>query len=165
MTSHHPNSRRLVYGHATMHDCLAFADADTATEEASEVRALAAARTWGEARQVEMTHLWNPAGPDYHDPEDGYSDDRPFDVTEVGAIEDGRWPRMVTTRGFTVLPQDLQDKYGKRTLTLYDGDYLDIPRDCEAELVAELRERGYEVTRDDDLINLLDGFNLGSLSR
>ena len=105
-----------------------------------------------------------PAGSDYHDPEDGYADDKPFDITEVGAVQDGRWPRMVTTRAFTVLPQDLQDRYGKRELTVHDGDYLEIPLDGEAELVAELRERGYAVSRDDKLINLLDGHSLGSLA-
>ncbi|MEV0723812.1 hypothetical protein AB0I37_13640 [Micromonospora purpureochromogenes] len=147
-----------------MHDCLAFADAVTAAEEAAEIRALASARTWGEARQVRMTHLWNPAGPDYEDPEDGYADDEPFVITELGAVMDGRWPRMVTTRAFEVLPQDLQDRYGKREFTLHDGDYLEIPLEGEAELVAELRGRGYDVTRDDELINLLDGFSLGSLA-
>ncbi|GGO31805.1 hypothetical protein [Micromonospora parathelypteridis] len=162
MTTHHPNSRRLVYGYATMHDCLAFADAGTATEEAAEIRALAAARTWGEARQVRMTHLWNPAGPEYHEPEDGYADDKAFDITEVGAVGDGTWPRMAAVRAFTLLPKDLQERYGKRELTLHDGDYLEIALASEGELVAELRRRGYEVSRDDELINLLDGFSLGS---
>ncbi|MFF5180687.1 hypothetical protein ACFY2Q_21885 [Micromonospora sp. NPDC000316] len=69
---------------------------------------------------------------------------------------------MVTERALTLLPQDLQDRYGKRQVTIHDGDYLEIPFACEAELVAELRQRGYEVTRDDELINVIDGFNLGS---
>ncbi|MFF4875077.1 hypothetical protein [Micromonospora sp. NPDC000668] len=164
MTTHHPIAQRLVYGHATNHDCLAFADADTATEEAAEIRALASAQTWGQARQVQMTHLSNPAGPDCYEPEDGYGDDKPFDITEVGAVVDGYWPQMVTTRALDVLPQDLQDRYGKLVLTVHNGEYLEVPLDCETELVAELRERGYEVTRDDELINLLDGFDLGSLA-
>ncbi|MEU7971816.1 hypothetical protein AB0B48_07215 [Micromonospora sp. NPDC049089] len=161
MTTQH---QHLVYGHATAHDCFAFADAGTATEEAAEIRALAAARTWGEARQVRMTHLSHPAGPDCYEPEDGYADDKPFDITEVGAVKDGTWPRMVTERAFTLLPQDLQDRYGKRQVTVHSGDYLEIPLAGEAELLAELRRRGYEVTRDDELINLLDGFSLGKLA-
>ncbi|MCW3843699.1 hypothetical protein ONA70_26710 [Micromonospora yasonensis] len=164
MTTHHPDARRLVYGHATNYDCLAFVDADTAAGEAAEIRALASARTWGEARQVQMTHLWNPAGPDCYEPEDGYADDKPFDLTEVGAVVEMSWPRMVTTRAFDVLPQDLQERYGELVLTVHDGEYLKAPLDCEAELVAVLCERGFEVTRDDDLINLLDGFGLGSLA-
>ncbi|QGN48631.1 hypothetical protein GKC29_18560 [Micromonospora sp. WMMC415] len=164
MTTHHPTTRRLVYGHATHHDCLAFADADTATEEGAEITALATARTWGEARQVQMTRLWNPAGPECYE-EDDYPDDKPFDITEVGSVVDGNWPPMVTTRAFDVLPEDLQDQYGKVVYTTHNGEYLEIPLDREGELVAELREHGYEVTRDDDLINLLDGFSLGSLAK
>ncbi|MFC0506653.1 hypothetical protein [Micromonospora costi] len=163
MTTHHPNSLRLVYGHAKNHDCLAFIDADTAAGEAAEIRALASARTWGEARQVQMTHLDNPAGPDCYD-EDDYADDKPFDITEVGSVVEGYWPPMVTTRAFDVLPQDLRDRYGKVVYTVHNGEYLDVPLDREAALVAELRERGYEVTRDDDRINLLDGVDLGSLT-
>ncbi|MGN9810217.1 hypothetical protein ACTMSW_12775 [Micromonospora sp. BQ11] len=163
MTTHHPNTQRLVYGHATNYDCLAFIDADTAVGEAAEIRALAAARTWGEARQVQMTHLSNPAGPDCYEPED-YADDKPFDITEVGAVVEGYWPAMVTTRALDMLPQDLQDRYGKIVLTTHNGEYLEVPLDREAEVVAELRRRGYEVTRDDDLINLLDGVSLGSLA-
>ncbi|MGW0216821.1 hypothetical protein ACWDXH_20780 [Micromonospora chokoriensis] len=159
MTTQH---QHLVCGHSTAHDCLAFADAGTATAAAAEIRALAAAQTWGEARQVRMTHLWNPAGPEYHEPEDGYADDKPFDITKVGAVEDGNWPPIVSTRAFTVLPQDLQDRHGKRQVTAHDGDYLEIAVAAEGELVAELRERRYEVTRDDALINLLDGFGLNS---
>lgn len=164
MTTHHPNTRRLVYGHATNYDCLAFVDADTAAGEAAEIRALASARTWGEARKVQMTHLWNPAGPDCYEPED-HADDKPFDITSVGAVEDMSWPEMVTTRALAVLPQDLQDRYGEIVLTVHDGEYLKVPLDGEAELVAELRERGYEVIRDDDRINLLDGLGLGSLAK
>ncbi|MET8838064.1 hypothetical protein ABZV78_29720 [Micromonospora sp. NPDC004540] len=160
MTTHHPNTRRLVYGHATNHDCLAFVDADTAAGEAAEIKALAAARTWGEARQVQMTHLENPAGPESYE-EDDYADDKPFDITELGAIVDGYWPKMVTTRALDVLPQDLQDRYGEVVLTVHNGEYLQVPLDGEAELVAELRQRGYEVTRDDQLINLLDGVGIG----
>jgi hypothetical protein len=155
MTTHH----RLVYGHAKNHNCLAFVDADTAAGEAAEIRALAAARTWGEARRVQMTHLDHPAGPDSYD--DDRADDEPFDITEVAAIVNGYWPKMVTTRALEVLPQDLQDRYGKVVLTVHDGEYLEVPLDGEADLVAALRERGYEVTRDDETINLLDGVGIG----
>ncbi|MEU4477762.1 hypothetical protein AB0F68_06795 [Micromonospora sp. NPDC023966] len=165
MKTHHPNPRRLVYGHAQLHDCLAFADANTATEEAEEIKALAAARTWGEARQVQMTHLWNPAGPECYEPEDDdYADGKPFDINELGTVMEGDWPRMVTERALELLPEDLQDRFGKRQFTAHNGDFLEIPIDHESELVAELRERGYEVTRDDELINVLDGRSFSPLA-
>ena len=163
MTTHHAATRRLVYGHAQLHDCLAFADADTAAEEAGEITALASARTWGEARQLRTTHLWNPAGPEYHDPKDGFADDKPFNINELGAVESGDWPPMVTERAFTLLPPDLQARFEKRESTALNGDILEIPLDREAELVAELRQRGYEVSRDDELINVLDGRSFSPL--
>jgi hypothetical protein len=165
MTTHHPTTiRRLVYGHAQLHDCLAFADANTAAEEAEEIKALGAARTWGQARQVQMTHLSNPAGPDYYEPEDDCADDQPFDINELGTVVEGDWPRMVTERAMELLPEDLQDRFGKRHLTAHNGDFLEIPIDHESELVAELRERGYEVSRDDELINVLDGRSFSPLA-
>ncbi|MFC0097308.1 hypothetical protein ACFFKH_07170 [Micromonospora marina] len=53
--------------HVTNHDTLAFVDAGTATRAAAEIRALAAARTWGEASQMTMIHLEHPAGPERQD--------------------------------------------------------------------------------------------------
>ncbi|MGV9766448.1 hypothetical protein [Micromonospora tulbaghiae] len=159
MTTQH----RLVYGHATNHDTLAFVDVGTATGEAAEIRSLAAARTWGEARRVPMTHLENPAGPECYD-EDDHPDDEPFAIAELGAVVEMRWPTMVAARALDVLPKDLQERYGKVVLTVHDGEYLEVPVDSEAALIAELRERGYEATRDDELINLLDGVGLGSVA-
>jgi hypothetical protein len=39
---------------------------------------------------------------------------------------------------------------------------LEIPLTAEGELIALLRERGFEVTRDDNLINTLDGRTFNS---
>ncbi|WP_328415733.1 hypothetical protein OG470_24225 [Micromonospora sp. NBC_00389] len=164
MTTHHPATQRLVYGHAQLHDCLAFADANTAAAEAAEIKALDAARTWGEARHVQMTHLWNPAGPDHYEPADGYADDQPFDINEVSSVAEGDWPPMVTERAFKLLPDDLQVQFGKRESTVHNGDILMIPLAGEAELAAELRQRGYEVNRDDALINVLDGRTFNPLA-
>lgn len=64
---------------------------------------------------------------------------------------------MVTRRALTLLPKDLQARFGKLVGTTLNGEYLEIPLAYEAELVAALRDRSFEVSRDDDLINLLDG--------
>ncbi|MBM2620262.1 hypothetical protein JIG36_32585 [Actinoplanes sp. LDG1-06] len=152
------NSRSLVYGHAQLHDCLAFADGATAAEEARAVVALGEAQTWGEARAVVFAgDGWNPADPDYDEDADEHTDETPFDINELGAVIDGNWPKMVTVRALTLLPEDLRAKFGTVEFTTHNGEYLDIPLTAENDLVAALRERGFEVTRDDDLINALDG--------
>jgi hypothetical protein len=150
--------RRLVYGHAKDHDCLAFADGETAVEEAEEIRAIAASRTWGEARRVAPSHTWNPAADEYAEEE--HADDEPFDIGELSPVQDGDWPPMVTSRAMDLLPQDLQERFGEVQDTRLNADYLEIPLDREAELTAELRARGFDVTRDDDTINMLDGYGL-----
>ncbi|MFC7247595.1 hypothetical protein ACFQO7_34465 [Catellatospora aurea] len=149
---------RLVYGHAELHDSLAFADATTAAAEAAEIRAIAAAATWGEARRLQTRHVDNPVA--FDDPDDDPNtepDDAAFDIKEVGPVIDGDWPPMVTSRAFDLLPEDLQARFGAGEFTAFNGDFLHIPVEREAELVAELRGRGIEVTRDDALINELDG--------
>jgi len=151
---------KLVYGYVDYHDSLAFADAETAAEEAEEIRAIASAGTWGDARRIRTRHIWNPAEIDEgEDPKDYPPDDAPFDIYEVPCVADGDWPGMVTRRAIELLPEDIH-KFGEIVHTTLNGEYLHIPAEREAELVAELRSRGFEVTRNDDLINMLDANGL-----
>jgi hypothetical protein len=146
---------RLLYGHCETYSCLAVADGDTAAEEAREITAIASARTWGEARRVAARHTYSPAGPDSYEPDEP-SDDEPFDVTGLEVVIEHYWPGPVTTRALTLLPADLQARFGT-DVDLNGTDALEIPLAAEDELVAILRERGFEVTRDDDVINVLNG--------
>jgi hypothetical protein len=86
-----------------------------------------------------------------------HGDDARFDIGELGPVADGDWPGMVTSRALTLLPKEIKARFGKDVDTAFNGDYLEIPLAAEGELVAALRERGFEVTRDDDLINTLGG--------
>jgi hypothetical protein len=157
--------RQLVYGHAELHDCLAFADADTAAEEAEEIQAIASARTWGEARQLHTRHIHNPVRGDEDDePQTSPPDDTPFDINDVASVQDGDWPPMVTARAFKLLPKDLQARFSGSGETVFNGPYLEISLDREADLVAELRARQFEVTRNDELINVLDGRGFSPLA-
>ncbi|WP_191842600.1 hypothetical protein [Catellatospora chokoriensis] len=154
---------RLVYGHAQLHDSLAFADATTAAAEAAEIEAIATATTWGEARGLQTRHVSNPVA--FDDPDDDPNeepDDAAFDINEVNCVVEGDWPPMVTARAFDLLPEDLQARFGSSDFTALNGDFLNIPVEREAELIGELRNRGIEVTRDDALINVLDGRSRGT---
>ncbi|MGC5334954.1 hypothetical protein [Micromonospora sp. DT62] len=152
--------RKLVYGHAKAHDCLAFADADTAPEEAGEITAIFSARTWGEARSVPFRHTSNPARTsDDVEEHDKHGDDEPFDIHELNAVSEGDWPEMVTSRALDLLPEDIQTRFAEGVATVHNGDYLKFPLAAERDLLTALRERGFEVTRDDDLINKLDAYD------
>ncbi|WP_191841847.1 hypothetical protein [Catellatospora chokoriensis] len=155
-------ARSLVYGHSQLHDSLAFADAANAAEEAAEIEAIAAARTWGEARGLRTRHVNNPAAVDDDDP-DMQPDDAPFDISKLTAVAEGDWPPMVTARALDLLPHDLQARFASSGFTTLNGDFLYIPAERETELVAELRDRGIEVTRDNTLINALDGRSFAPL--
>ncbi|BAL91251.1 hypothetical protein AMIS_60310 [Actinoplanes missouriensis 431] len=145
---------KLVYGYLDYHETLAFADDSTAAQEAREIEAIAAARTYGEARRIETRHVsHNPAGWDYTDAED----DEPFDINKVGAVQDGDWPPMMASRAMRLLPEDLLKQFGTMADTTLNGPYMEIPLAQEPAIVAALCERGFEVRRDDALINALDG--------
>jgi hypothetical protein len=146
----------LIYGHAELHDCLAFVDGETAPAEAREILAIASARTWGEARGIEPQHVRNPV-PQVEDDPDEHDDAAGFDINDVGSVIEGDWPPMVTSRALDLLPSDLLAQFGHPMDTSLNGDFVEIPIAAEADLVVALRERGYTVTRDDDLINTLDG--------
>jgi hypothetical protein len=148
-------TKRLVYGHAQLHDCLAFADADTAVEEANEIVSIATAPTYGAAAAIRTRYIDNPAAEMVE--EDAVAADEPVDIFNCWGVSDGDWPPMVTSRALHLLPDDVRSAFGLVVVTNFNGDYLDIPVDAEQETVAALRRDGYTVTRDDNLINVLDG--------
>ncbi|GIF48219.1 hypothetical protein DFJ67_3494 [Asanoa ferruginea] len=149
-------TKSLVYGLTRRPDCLAFADARTAADEAKEIIAIATARTWGQARAVNPHHTYNPV-PDLDDDPEERPDDAAFDIHDVGLVSQGDWPPMVTGRILDLLPKELWSTFGEVEFTALNGDCLEIPVSREAEIVAVLWEHGYELTRDDELIQILDG--------
>ncbi|SCF16029.1 hypothetical protein GA0074695_3879 [Micromonospora viridifaciens] len=157
VTSRQPQPpRKLVYGHAKAHDCLAFADANTASEEAAEITAISPRAPGAKRAGLPPFTPWNPAGDEYDDEEHG--DDEPIRINDLGAVSEGDWPEMVTSRSLALLPKDIQARFDKSVATALNGDYLEIPLAAENDIVEALRERGIEVTRDDALINELDGY-------
>jgi hypothetical protein len=153
---------QLVYGHAWHHDCLAFADASTAATEADELTAIVTAPTFGAAAAVPAVHISNPAADTV---EDGGADpDEPMDIFRCYGVEDGDWPPMVTSRALHLLPQAIQQEYGRRVVTNFNGDYLDVPLDMESSIVQALSRLGFDLTRDDNLINVLDGRTFNPMS-
>jgi hypothetical protein len=151
-----PGTRDLIYGRAWFHDCLAFADALTAAEEADEITSIAAAPTWRAAAAVACRHVWNPVADMVdEDPEGDW--DGPFNIFEVASVADGDWPPMVTARALELLPKDILAKFGSIDTTSFNGEYADIPVVEEPKILHALQERGYHVKRDENLINVLDG--------
>ncbi|MDT0532318.1 hypothetical protein RM555_25280 [Micromonospora sp. DSM 115977] len=74
-------------------------------------------------------------------------------------MSEGDWPVMVTSRALGLLPEDIQTRFAESVATVHNGDYLELSLAAEHDLLDALRERGFEVTRDDDLINELDAYD------
>jgi len=75
-------------------------------------------------------------------------------------IDSGDWETSWPAREMRgLLPADLVARYGVVTSTLLDGDYLSIPTQHEAELVAELESRGWTCERDDAMVLEASGYD------
>jgi hypothetical protein len=144
-----------VYGHAWLHDCLAFADASTAAEEADEIVAIATAPTYGAAGAIKTRHIFNPV-PDMLDEAAVEATDE-LNIFDCWGVSDGDWPPMVTSRGLTILPRVLVKEFGRVVSTTFNGDYLEIPLTDEQAIFEALNQHGSTARRDDNLINVLDG--------
>jgi hypothetical protein len=97
-------------GHAWLHDCLAFADAETAAKEADDLIAIATAPTLGAAAAIKTQYISNPAKDTV---EDGVDEpDEPMDIFRCYGVEDGDWPPMVTSRALSLLPAAIQAEFG-----------------------------------------------------
>ena len=53
-----------------------------------------------------------------------------------------------------LLPEDLLDSYADVTTTAFNGSYFHIEQDREREFVEQLRRRGFEVEKREDLMFL-----------
>src|SRR4051794_24191822 len=129
-------TRDLIYGRAWFHDCLAFANATTAAEEADEIVAIATAPTWRAAAGGRCQHISNPVASQLEDedPDDPETDwDAPFDIFSAYGVSDGDWPPMVTSRALELLPADIAGKFGNIVFTSFNGEYLNIPVAVEGE--------------------------------
>lgn len=136
---------RLVYG--VFDDNLVLLPEEEATARAEEVSAIFAASTYGEARQLARVGLDVPG---IDDEDDEHGDEDPYDPA---LFED--WPGRAATLALDLLPDDLDD-IGEQIDQFFAPPILHIDPAGEAALVKLLRERGYEVRRDDEMVGGMD---------
>jgi hypothetical protein len=151
--------RRLVYGEYWMHESFTVLDATLAEGLSSEIEAIEACATVGQARALEpaLKFTWLP-GNDFED-DDGepLPDDAPYDWSQTVAAQDGDWPPMPDQYALERLPSELLNALITRAgaevhHTVLNGSYFAIPLEREADMVDALRSAGFEVRRDDDLV-------------
>jgi hypothetical protein len=155
---------QIVYGQYRGDGAFVVFDESAARELASELKEIEACQTVGEARRVQETlaYTYMPGGSDGFLDEDEklLPDDAPYDCYDTGEAQDGDWPPMPGALALDDLPLELLHlltaKAGEYLIeTTLNGSSFAIPLDREDDLVNALRSAGYEVRRDDDLIDSL----------
>lgn len=145
------NKQRLVYG--IVNDNLVLIPEDTAKAFAAEYQAIWSLKTYGEARRFQPRSLNGVPGLDQEeDYDDIPADEDPYDVALTNDYENGDWPPPAATIALDELPEDLED-IGEQIEHFPSFPTLYIDPATESELVRLLNQRGYEVRRDDGLIN------------
>jgi hypothetical protein len=139
---------RIVYG-ITSDGTARLMDRDTATYLA----ALFAARTWGDLRRDLPDTAAEAEAHSYTDlGEDPPADSDPFDLAALPGYEDGDGPVWPAQELLDWLPDELLERYVYEQESVFNGSFGEIDEDDLEPLAAALRERGYTVEHDDELI-------------
>jgi hypothetical protein len=148
----------VVYGYLQDHESYAIYEAGNALDLAAEWRAIFACTSVAEFFALLPTLKLNFAGYDEEDFE-GMTD--PFDISELPGVADCDWPPMATSNALELFDPTgpviaaLRAEAGAKVVrTTLSGDYLDIPKDRESEMLAVLARHGISATRDDDFVAL-----------
>ena len=142
-------SSRLVYG--VLDNNLVLLPEDVANDYALDHEAIWALRTYGDARRFQPRGVNRPPGLDDDDYDVVPDDEDPYDVTLTGECLSGDWPPSAATIALDHLPDDLDDLVVE-VEHLMSPPSLELVSMSESDLVELLRQRGYRVRRDDELI-------------
>jgi hypothetical protein len=142
--------QRLVYG--IIDDNLILLPEEVAKAFAADYEAIWSLRTYGEARRFQPRSLRGVPGLDDKEYDDIPADEDRYDAALTNECENGEWPPPAATIALDELPEDLDD-IGEQIEHFPSFPALYIDPATEADLVRVLNQRGYEVRRDDGLIN------------
>lgn len=142
------SSRKLVYG--VVNDNLVLMPERVARAYAEDHAQIRALQTFGEARRFEPQGLNAAPGLDEADYEVTPADGDAYEVTTTDEYQDD-WPPSAATIALGELDEDLDD-VGEERDRFPNAPILYIDPSTELDLVETLRQRGYEVRRDDELI-------------
>jgi hypothetical protein len=142
--------QRLVYG--IIDDNLVLLPEDTAKSFAADHQAIWLLKTFGEARRFQPQSLNGVPGLDEDEYDDIPADEDPYDAALTNEYLNGDWPPPAATIALDELPDDLED-LGQQIEHFPSFPTLYIHPATEADLLRDLKRRGYAVRRDDGLID------------
>lgn len=138
-----PMSDELVYG-ASRYGYTTIVPRLALEETTAQIEAALAAATYGDARAV---------GAPIDD--DEIADDAAYDVRQLGQVADGDWPPNAGMVALETLPPTLVALLHLRH-SMVGQEWVELPDEDVARVVAEARSMGYLVRRDDELIGSFD---------
>jgi hypothetical protein len=140
----------LVYG--IVNDNLVLLPEDTAKAFATDHQAIRSFKTYGEARRFRLRSLNGVPGLDEDEYDEIPADGDPYDVALANEYLNGDWPPPAATIAVGELPHDLDD-IGEQIDHFPNFPTLHMDPATEEDPVRVLNQRGYDVRRDDELIN------------
>jgi hypothetical protein len=163
--THPKRPKRILYGEYWLHQSLCFFDEAWVREFAADVAAVQDCSTVGEAMALRPTlkHTWVPGCPDDDEEmaEEGLSAGDTYNWSEADEVQDGDWPPMPTAFSLQVFHRDDQEAWdtifsdgvgAEVFTTVLNGDYLHVPPENEAALLAAFDALGIPHVRDDALV-------------
>lgn len=158
---------QVVYGDAG--ECLVFIEEGAAHDFVRLHRAMEA-RTWGEFRSRAPAYWYEDAVGRLEEQtmedlqEDQGSDpaggqafeelaaEKRFDADEISGHADSDWPTWPQGEMESWMPDEVRRRFGNMVSNFPFGDFLQLPLEHEHEIVAVMRDHGYDCVRGDDLV-------------
>lgn len=137
-------TQRLICG-ASPHGYFVVVPEADLTRETQRIRGVLSATTHGEARKHDA--------PGADDPQVG--DEEPYDVRELGVMEDGDWPPNAGMLALTALPEDVK-ALAMTGESMVGQEWVEFALEDGDDVVASLQSMGYDVYRDDAAIQAFD---------
>ena len=153
----------VVYG--SPDEDLIFIPKELAKRLASIHTAVQSADTWGDlkARLPEAIYdeIINLLEECYEDTDEG--PDLPpqatdaFDAEDIPGFADGDWPEWPAQEMLSWVPKDAQQRFGKVSPSVLNGDFLEFDTAKTQAIVKALEQYGYTCTEDSNLVAQASG--------
>lgn len=130
-------------------DAAVFAERSMAESVGRTRQAISESATWGELRKALDDEAAAELSVMLSDSDIVRTDDETLDADDIPGYADGDYPTWLQQVMLDWFPSDLIDRYGARSNSVLNGEFIDIPGDCAEEVAEELRQRGHTVERTD----------------
>ncbi|MBY6706224.1 hypothetical protein HQ308_05360 [Rhodococcus sp. BP-241] len=115
--------------------------------------------TWGEARANLAAKPWEDIKSRFSDAEEDMPrDSEDFDLEAVPGVSDGDWPAWPAALMIQEIPSSVTNEFGSVEDSVFNGQFLQLKSDDEAEIVRALESHGWTCGRDDDLVRKASGY-------